>query len=537
MPLLIYPATPYSKNLPDWVSHYFLVPTLWPSDNNTDHLFDNLYTSAFLITYGFDGYKHTTNTFVNTVSPNSIHYTGLTLDPLLAAASFIGLPTRTDLIDEAQVSISPAFSNPDTDDDAGEGAKLLQPEPKKSITTYTPKISYTQLFLKNSIGGWQWSDISTEKKAIQIIGLLIKVPVILPFKILSVFLKFPWNVIKLFTEFFPLIFSVYTLFALKWLAFKTNEYSTYKPTFKDNGRILPKLYPLAGLFLTLITILMAGLYLSTRLLYIIGRAASSPEKSASAALAYAQDLKLPYFSESTSKQIMFYVGLVFALFSLILSASLWAIALPLVFGSVVTYLPSIAQFAHSILQLPLIAALVSSLTGAFTAVGAGLSVLFGNLIAGTSAILGFHISATLLSAGLTLGAIVTLIASISSGIADKASDIWASWHKGGPVTYLIAYLSDSIENSEDKHYVPLSTSTGADNSREATPPPTQGVQNTVKSAIKGDEVAYQAVDAADSSSIRVNTDSPKVSEAIDTRAQNLDDPNYDPKTGELLAEL
>lgn len=171
----------------------------------------------------------------------------------------------------------------------------------------------------------------------------------------------------------------------------------------------------------------------------------------------------------------------------------------------------------------------------FTAVGAGLNVVFGKVLTGTSAILGLHYSAALMSAGLTLGALVTPIASILSGIADKVTDSWASWHKGGPFTYLISYFG----NEKAGGYIPLTESKKPNNTNSDTFTPSLDVQNTIESAIHSDANANQAVVATDGSSKRVNTVDPKskVPTTSDAGAQHGDDSEIDPNTGEPLPEL
>ncbi len=78
MPLLIDPAKPYSKDFSDWIAHYFFLPTLWPSDNDTTHMLNNMLVGAFLVTYGFDGFYLTKNAYYNTESSEIIEYTSLT---------------------------------------------------------------------------------------------------------------------------------------------------------------------------------------------------------------------------------------------------------------------------------------------------------------------------------------------------------------------------------------------------------------------------------------------------------------------------
>ncbi len=314
-------------------------------------------------------------------------------------------------------------------------------------------MSLTQFFVKNFIGGWQWSNVSTEKKIFQIIGLVIKVPVILPFKIFTIFLKLPLNIVKFFTEFLPLILTTLSIVVVIELANKVTEYSGGKvknapPEDHTEGQNkLSELWKFSALILALIIIVLTPIHIAIRAFYIIGRALTSPLHSMIIAFEYAQELKLPFVSQDTSQWILFFVGGLFALVSLALSTSLWAFGLPLLFGSVVVYLPKIAQLATTVLHWPFMATLVSNLSGVFTSVGGGLNVVFGVLLSGSSGLLGLQLSATLIGAGLTLGAIVTPIATFFSLAADKLSDKWFTWHEGGFFTNLIFDPADSDDTS------------------------------------------------------------------------------------------
>lgn len=508
MPLLIDPANRYSKTLSDWVASFIFVPTLWPNNNDTDHMLKNMFKSAFLITYGFDGYDHTTNQFINTVSSESIEYTALSIDPWLAAASFIGLPTRTDIVEEA------------------DSLPLLDSDSKEPTKTRFPKISLTQLFLKNPFGGWQWSKVSIDKKILQIVALLIKVPVIFPIKLFSLFLKFPLNVLKLLTEYLPLILITLSIIAVKWLAIKTSEYAgdnksarnDYSGDKKNSG-----LWQLLTIPLVFITLAFVAIHTVLRIFYLLGRAFTSPEKSARIALAYTQEIQLPFVSQHTSEWLAFCIGIFFAFMSICLSATLWSLFLPLLFGTVLTY--------TTILQWPAISTLVASLKGVFTTLGAGLQILFGSVLSGSLAYFGIQLSSTLLAAALTLGAIVPPVASILSAVADKLSDRWALSlrHEGGFFTNL--FLSNKPAQGG---YIPLSDTPG---DPKKTEDPSHATQAVVSSSTGSEQKANVGVGIVERAEARTGE---SVSRAQPVQQQDIriivQDNELDPN-GEVLAEL
>lgn len=541
MPLLIDPAKPYSKSLSDWIAQYFLVPTLWSSDNDTTHMLNNVVNGAFLVTYGFDGYDLTKNAYYNTESSEIIEYTSLTLDPWLALASFLGLPTRTDVVEEEANEQSQLT---DTTQDNSISATVdffTESAPVAPTKISYPKISLTQFFLKNFIGGWQWSNMSTEKKITQIIGLLIKVPVIFPFKIFTLFLKIPLNILKFFTEFLPLILTTLTIVAVIWLALKVSEYSgtkvkkTHGKKPSEADKKLSDLWKIPAVFLSIITVALTLIYLAIRVFYITGRALTAPLHSMSIAFEYAQELKVPFVSQHTSQRIMFFVGGLFALVSLAFSASLWAFALPLLFGSIVVYLPKIAQLATTVLNWPFMAHLISNLSVVFTAVGGGLNAVFGALLTTSSGLLGFQLSTTFITTGLTLGAIVTPIATFLSLAADKLSDKWFTWHEGGFFTSLLFAPPDS----EDTSYTPLIDQTPKQSpvTGNTTSPGAQGI---VSSAITSEWTAHDGHMGAVKSQKRAEgQEGLTTSGTAPTKGsgdQNSDNPDYGPD-GQLLAEL
>jgi hypothetical protein len=170
--------------------------------------FSDLLTKAYLVTYGFDGFDHTTSeiVFAENNAENrrlSDTYQKQDFSTWVLIASFLGLPTRP--------SRAAADAKPVTE------------------------LGIVQL-ARNFIGGWEpmfekGQLVWTEKKVWQWILLFpIKFPIILLLKIISVPFKFALNVLKLFTEWLPAIAAnVFTVWFLNAID-KTRRITAKKKT-------------------------------------------------------------------------------------------------------------------------------------------------------------------------------------------------------------------------------------------------------------------------------------------------------------------
>jgi hypothetical protein len=527
MPSLIDPAKPNSRSFAEWVAQRFLAPPLWPSDNNADFFAKTTLTSAYLATYGFDGYDLTSNQVTYTVRDPS-EYTGYSLDPALSAAAFFGLPTRA-AHPELTTYFNDTLKEPDFDNCT---VKDLGPE--KIVGGYLPRLGLIQL-IKNFVGGWEWSAISTEKKLWQIVGIPLKF-VILLIKIATIPFKTALNILKFFTEYLPLVLSALSALAAYRLGLLTTEYGDKKGK-NDWSKVLA--FPLSVL-----TLAIVALHIATRILVLVSRAFTSPEKSARMAFAYGRELKIEWIGEKHEKRMTFLIGVVGGLISVSLSAALWAITLPLFFGALVAYFPAVAQTLAGVLHWPVIAPSMTALNGLFTALGAALSLIFSPIITPLSGLIGFQISATLMAAALSIAVIAAPITAILSRIADELSNLWAQWQSSGPFTLLF-----NLEPKMDKDHdaTPLlnqhDMSTQKQSAFDYAALPDQTSTQRVSESQQALNAAYAHLSDAEKARLRAGSHSSSVLPLQLPANQKLgdstllNDPDHFDEMGHPLAEL
>jgi hypothetical protein len=325
----------------------------------------------------------------------------------------------------------------------------------------TPKLSFKQL-MKNFIGGWiplyhynkqEQRVWDLNGKAIwQLIAILVKIFIILPLKILGVFVKTSINILKLFTEFLPMILFPF----VKKLIGIINAIIIFIPsmigaaligagTVIGSRPIKILLYGLGALFLlpvVALNLVSMAINYALRIITIVGRAITSPEKSARMALAYGRELKGEIFGVKVGN----IVGVLGAAISMAISIVAWTIAFPLAIGAIVSVFPVVLQAVAWVANLPVVGAFISSaygsLQGAGMAVGAALQpvlgTLFGPVIGLISTALGLHLSAAAFAVGTTLGLLLAPVSAIVSRVADELSNWWASRHDGWPFTWFFS---------------------------------------------------------------------------------------------------
>jgi hypothetical protein len=510
MPLTI-ADEPSSLPLSQWLAKHVLRDLL-PSKNDavrfdggylprpvhfTDHL-----KEAFYETYENDG--------VNVVHQEIIPATGILEAPsnnndliptkmgwkfLNGFALFLGLPSRMKKV------LFTNTTNPDF--------------PVEEEEYYTLPLSQLG---KNLIGGWDnetggsSQQVSKEKKLWQYIALLpIKVIIILPLKLLTLAPKFLINTLKLFTEFLPLAASFFmaqgvqrALKELQSLSSPNSVISVAEQTrretyfgdpvdddFSDNlldDQIdTPPLQPakpwnpLKGVWLIGGIIILGILYTAFRLIALVGRTFTSPEKSTRMAFAYGRELELNPFSKASktsnddippppktlikqgiSTILSLLVGIIGAAISIAITATLWAIALPLALGAIATYAPSIyqaivtiapviGQIVPWVTHLPVVTSSLATINSALAIVAPPLTSLFAPVITPLSALIGVKVSTGLVVIGTALSILAAPAIAILTRIADALSNLWAAWRENGPFTYL--FTGNAKPNTHSTDYL------------------------------------------------------------------------------------
>ena len=285
---------------------------------------------------------------------------------------------------------------------------------------------------------------------------------LLALRTLLIIPKLVINITKLFTEFLPAVLSA-TLSAAK------HQLHRFYQDIIDNGTFFTIGIPFRGKtypWSPTKTLLEIGLELSdglleaslfvSKLLEDIGRAFSSPEKSARLAFAEVSTtfLNNPQFMRIPGATIIANaLGGLSALVSIAISATLWAIALPFAFSAIATTFPAVAQVGAVLaMKFPVI---ISAIQSAFSALSALTVAAFGPAVTAIAGFIGVQasaVSATLMTVGV-LGALTITAGSIVTAVSDSVGNVWARWNSTkGPLSSLCsAGASNSARFSKLEH--------------------------------------------------------------------------------------
>jgi hypothetical protein len=353
----------------------------------------SLFKQALLMTYPPDGYD-LRNHHITDSDGKTLPYDGRQSFWRLILSSFFGLPNR------------PMFYS---------NSKRKYHDLKLTIGH----------ILLNFFGGWDFNDsTSTEKNIAQTLGIIVKISLIFPIKVLTLVPKIALNILKIFTELLPTYASFLCAYAYRQAFFNRRE------TKNIHLQRLNKLFMGGASFLHLIA----------KTLSLIGRALTSPKTSAMLAVAYAHEIKGTVFGIRTGTIL----GFIAAALSVMVSASLWAMIIPLAISAAFVYLPNlitaIAQTLGLISTLPVIAPTLSLLHGTISVIFTALSTIFAPIVIPLSNLLSIPVSAAMLAVGAGYGVFLTTIGTLGSAIADYLSNAWVCWHTGGPIT---GFLSDN----------------------------------------------------------------------------------------------
>lgn len=387
---------------------------------NTDNF--SFFSSTFLMVYGIDGYEPTTHM----ITPAHRHsagelqeayeYKGEALSPWLMLASFIGLPTRTGCSESASPPSSPSYK------------KLIETDTQLTEDETTPTVALSKMpkltgwgILKNMIGGWDTlpdEDKYQEKKIWQWVVLFpVKLPIIFPIKFISIFFKLPLHIIKTFTELFPSLANYGLHIAMAKIYAKIAALD--EPNNTDDEWKIPKI-----LALSILSLCLALLHMSFKVLTIIGRALFSPDKSSKLASAYGREV---------NKKLGF---LVYYLNKLI-TGLFWATAIPLALGAAIIYFPNVVvPIITWFGNLPPVAIALHAMNGALVSFTTEFFAYdITPTVAALATLLHIPVPETIALIGATLGFFgSTIIVIIMTWFATPFSDKWAAWHEGGPFT-------------------------------------------------------------------------------------------------------
>jgi hypothetical protein len=401
------------RNLKSFIFRYFVNPPLiysrdrlrqQPRQRKIQFSFSDLLTRAFIITYGIHGFDHCNDEIVYADNGSKTRIVKQNLQKKdfsiwMLIASFFGLPTRLRLV-------------------KGE----------------SPELGIVQL-LRNFIGGWEQKKTNWDEKQVWqwVLLFLIKVPILLPLNILLVVIKIPLNILKLFSEWIPTILT--NLFSVWFL----NMMAETRYVASKHHRHFFRKWGVLFFMATWTGILGIFNYLS-RIFMLLGRAATSPEKSAR--MAYAAGFELRIRETTLEETVVFrkIFGIIGATLSVMISVAIWTLAFPLALGAFTTvvpvHFPQVYQYLSAITQLPFIRKSLAILSSTFEPLGTMLIAYTGTALSTIATIVGVQIPPLCLILGSAIGAFSALIGTILSRLVDDFCRAWTGWFGAGngPVT-------------------------------------------------------------------------------------------------------
>lgn len=466
----------------------------------------SLFYEAFIETYEADGLDISDGTPVTAPDISEAAKHSSTLTKIFSCfITFIGLPDRLQWF-EADASN----------------------KRKKNIHYYG--MSLIQLG-KNLIGGWDSrSDISKEKKVWQYVSLPFKIFVVLPIKLITFPLKLVLNILKLFTEYLPLLIS--KLIARSIVSVKSvlesseRNYShtgAYKPLenrdHNPSEDFLPKEIPVyvlaSGFKYWLVTVgllisifALGALHYAFRIINLLGRAVTSPAKSIRMAFAFGRELNGKFTGTL--------VGLLLAGLSLTITTALWFIALPLSISAIATYIPVLFQaitwvthlpivvnFVSWLQQIPLLMTSAGMINGVLSSLGLTLTTIFGPVLSSLAGFVGVKLSLDLMLITSALCVIAAPLCVSFSLINDKLSNLWATWQNSGPFTKLFSFFNRSKNKSDTDDESEFLLRSESDNGVPLEPSSklrglTDQLNEDISQSEDSDELATQKAQAAHS---------------------------------------
>lgn len=263
---------------------------------------------------------------------------------------------------------------------------------------------------------------------------------ILPLKIIAIPINFLVNITKLFTEFIPLILIYFMEISYRYpLEALPDMYHRVDLNSFEKGALLC-VYGFSFAMSYLI-------YLLATLTHTFGVALASPEKSAREWFVY----RMNTVSKDGHR---FLVGFIFSTVSLILSTCLWAASIVFLIHIIPTLFPSLYLFFSKLLTIPVIQTSVAFVKSAFF----GLTSFMMNYVASPLVVIfakiGLQISVLSISVGLSLAVTLVPASIILSNLANRFSNLWASFTDDGPIIIWIRGRKVTKTDSEilNKHF-------------------------------------------------------------------------------------
>lgn len=259
----------------------------------------------------------------------------------------------------------------------------------------TGKITLKQM-AKNFIGGWDWkSETPSSKKILQVLGLLFGIKSILipTINLLAILFKTAFNIIGIFTEFLPSFLGKASALAMSRLI----------APLETKKKLGEKALLIMGI------IFLAVPHAVFRIVSLVGRAFSSPRKSAEMAWATGT-----YLAGKENQKLGYLLGSVFAILSLATTMATWAVLLPFTLHLIPA---AVSNFLTPVLHL-------------LKSIGHFLSPIFAPILSQIASTFSLSISAATASIGVGLAALGSSSFIGLSALYREASDFWIrAWRK------------------------------------------------------------------------------------------------------------
>jgi hypothetical protein len=443
--------------------------------NNKDFFIIGILKGFYLRAIGLDGYDHFTKTLTcadGGTGPFSSRK--LTLTSFLL--SLFALPSRPMSLDKngypqysfRQLLYSFAGTSWNPIKETVNGEKAIQIESEHSDfekddqgylifdeeTRQAKKITIQTTELKRVDMSFNKRRM-TEKKRFLLALAVIRVPFFVVFNLLTWPFRFLRNLLKLGTEFLlPLLNLFFVAFNLILMELTFNNAIK---SIQKSGLSLHLLWqvPLViiyGAINLAVGIAQYAISLACR----IGLAFSSPLKSAW----FAYNSGVQILGEENSKSpFSIFVGVLGFVMSMALSATLWAITLPLALGALVTAVPTlltpinllaqspfIAKILAWLAELPFVAAASTAFNTAFGVAGAALSSTFGSAVGALGTLVSVTIPESVMALGLIMSVIVMPIVSFVTWGVEALSNVIMRWVEQRPFHTLFTMMGSLFSN-------------------------------------------------------------------------------------------
>jgi hypothetical protein len=421
---------------------------------------------------GIDGYDHLNQT-LTCADGTTVPFGPEDMTGKMVFLSLLALPTRPETV-VVEKYMKEVGYNERTEEAIQEPAMR-----------YKPQISGLQM-LRNLIGGyipfnekvtgvdddgnkatfnskWRW----TQKKGFIVFLSLIRVPLFVAIYLVTYPFRLARNILRTATEvilpfcslllidlnktvigYFKEHFTAATGSNLKYERFAdlfSSEDSDEEDSKKGRqiGRALRRIgYSLAAFVLGVLSLALVIVQYAMSLVCRVGLALTSPLKSAW--LAYNSGVLIlgPKNSTSIISRCVGWLG--FGL-SMAFSVTLWAIALPLALGALVTAVPALltpittlsqSPFIATVLawltQLPFMPVMATAFNTAFGVVGGALAATFGKAVLGLGALLSVAIPEVVVTLSLVVSIVVMPVASLITWAAEVINNAFMRWAEQSP---------------------------------------------------------------------------------------------------------